>query len=96
LWILLAAWIVAGGKAASPADSGNFGEARRLPAAYTARLPHLPHSPRAIADDGPTHFPLALQTLAVLPFSSFLQTINLSTAPGTEKDLLSLTQQRRE
>ena len=96
LWILVAVWIVAGGKVASPIGPGDLGRSRKAAGVFTLSSPHLPYSSRAIDDDGPTQIPSALQTLAILPFSAFLQMTLLSTTPSTEKDLLSLTQRRRE
>lgn len=96
VWILVAVWIAAGAKVASPIGPGDLGGHRQPAGVFTLSSPHVPFSSRAIADDAPTQIPSALQTLAMLPSSAFLQITMLSATPGTEKDLLNLTQRRRE
>jgi len=96
LVVLLAAWSVAGGILASQMGQRKLHPAHRLLPVYATPPPYAAHASHPIADDSLTHFSAELQTLEVLPFSAFLLTFTLYTMPGAEKDLLSLTQRRRE
>jgi hypothetical protein len=93
LLILFATWSVAGGIAASQMG---LRPAHRLPSVNFTGSWLATHSSHPIADDGLTHCAARLQTVAVLPFSVSLLTFTSPVIPGPEKDLLNLTQRRRE
>jgi hypothetical protein len=96
LLILLATWSVAGGIAATQMEQGNLRQAHRLPSVSFTGSRLATHSSHPIADDGLTHCAAQLQTVAVLPFFVSLLTFTRPAIPGPEKDLLNLTQRRRE
>ena len=96
LFILLAMCIVAGGAVASQVGQGQLDQAHRPFPVNSAQAGHAPHSSHPIADDGLTHLSPEFQTLEVVPRSVFLLTFTLLTVPRSKKDLLSLTQRRRE
>ncbi len=96
LLILLAALSMAGRIVAGQMGPGTFHPAHRLHSVNSNRSQHAAHSSRPMADDSLNHFSAALQTFEILPLSTFLLTLTLFTIPGVERDLLSLTQRRRE
>jgi hypothetical protein len=94
--IFLAAWGVAGLIMASQMGQGKLYRAYRLASADAQWSRHSAHSSLPTANDDVTHFSARLQTIQVLPSSACLLPMTLMAIPGTEKDLLSLTQRRRE
>lgn len=96
LLILLAAWSVAGAMVAGQTAQGKFNPAHRLHSLDAIRSQHAVHLSHPISDDSRNYFSAELQTFEILPFSAFLLAFTLFTTPGVKKDLLSLTQRRRE
>ena len=96
LMVLIGAWTLAGGILASQAAQVRRQPVHRLLPGYAATSRRAHHSSRAVDDDGLTHFPAQLQALEVLPSSAFLLSFTLFAIPGPERDLLTLTQRRRE
>ena len=58
--------------------------------------PHIRRTLHPIADDGPTHFSAQIGTLGVFPFSAFSLALIPLTLCIIQRDLLNLTQRRRE
>ena len=94
--ILLATWSVAGGIVTCQIGQGKLIVAKRPPSAKATLFSPTAHSSQPIADDGLTHFSAKLQPIEVFPFPFFPLTSTPITEPRIERDLLSLTQRRRE
>ena len=96
LLILLAAWCVAGKAAACQMEQAKLSLAHRPLTEYARHSPPAASSLHPMADDGLTYFSVDLQVVAASPFSPHLLTFTRFAILGAEKDLLSLTQRRRE
>ena len=96
LFILLAVWSVTGGILAGQMGLGKLNPAHRLLVLSARHSRRTAHSTHPMADDDMTHFSVVHQSIEVLPFTFFLLIFPLFAIPGVEKDLLSLTQRRRE
>jgi hypothetical protein len=96
LLILLAPSSLGGGAMAKPMGLRALTLAHRLASVHAGGLRHAARVSNPIADDGVTHSITGLQPLEILPSSAFLLPVPLRAMAGPEKDLLSMTQRRRE
>jgi hypothetical protein len=87
----LAGWIVANWVGAGELASAQPGQVARL-----GKLRPAAASPRATADDDPRYLHQSLQIVDLFLLSPSPLTLTFAPAMRAEKDLLSLTQQRRE
>ena len=95
LLILIICWSNVSRMATAPLDQGKP-EGSRAVLGVHAWPSHGAHSAHPMADDGLTPFSPQLRTVEIIPPSSFLPAHTHVPAPAAEKDLLSLTQRRRE
>lgn len=92
LLLLLATWSVASRIAAGQAERVERG----TPSTQRAAPRHAFDSSYPIVDDGLDHLFAVFQTDNILRLPISLASPGDASAPGVERDLLSLTQQRRE
>ena len=96
LLVLLAPLCLGGGAMAKPMGVRSITLAHRLASVHAGGSQHAAQISNPIANDGVAHYFARLQPLEVLSSSAFLLPIPLQATDRTEKDLLSLTQRRRE
>jgi hypothetical protein len=96
LLVFLAPLRLSSGSVAKSMRPGSLTLPRHLASVHAGGAQHAAHISHPIADDGVTHFFARLQPLEVLSSSAFLLPIPFQTTDWTQKDLLSLTQRRRE
>jgi hypothetical protein len=91
--VLLATWTVVAGVVVGQFGQGNLELVSQRFTVLAVRFPRAAHHIRPADDWGPARFSSQLLPIDVLPF---LLTFILVTLPGTHRDLLQLTQRRRE
>ena len=96
LLVLLAPWNVTGGIMTNPGGTPALTSTHHPVSLQGATSRGTGHASHPIADDGVTHFTRGLRPLEFLPSSTLFLSCPLLSVPGAEKDLLSLTQRRRE
>ncbi len=96
LLMLLVAGNVTSAILAAPGGEVKFQPTHGLAAADGVLAPHRVHSNHALDVDAPHLSSWRLRTVQILPCCTFLLAVPLLLIPWGEKDLLSLTQRRRE
>ena len=96
LLILLAAVRASAGIATGPLGPGQLNTPQLMAPLPALGLPHAAHHQFPVADEGVTHLFPDLRTIELLPSTAFLLPATARATPGAERDLLSLTHQRRE
>lgn len=96
LLVLLATGNAARGMIAGQTVPDRFNPGRHLYPVHGISWRHAVRSSRLMIDDGATHLFGGLQLLGILPDTTLLPATTFLPMVSTGRDLLSLTQQRRE